>query len=157
MKKKFPVSILLGAIAIAAAVSVGAFIIYTLMLRSSFKADALRINEAFRTHPVVTMSKEDVSFQHQTSDIEYYNMFLLDGSTTVFSRKPIPETDDTILLDFGQEKLSFTGVGDGSAIAVCWTAPGEEKHYIVRSQITFSQLNSFFTNCFHQTGSSGTT
>ena len=157
MKIKFSVSILLGTIAGAAALSVGVFIIYTLMLRSSFKADALKINEAFRTHPVVTMSKGDISFQHPTSDVEYYNMFLLDGNTTVFGRKRVPETDDTILLDFGQEKLSFTGMGDGSAIAVCWTAPGEEKHYIVRSQMTFSQLNSFFTNCFHQAGSSDTT
>lgn len=149
MRKRFPLFLLPCAAAFAAAIAVSAFLIYTLMLRSSYKADALEINEAFRTHAAAVLSRGDLSFQVKTSDIEYYDKLLLDTNTTVFSRKPIPETDDTIRIDFGSEKLSYTGIDDGTAIALRWNSTGKEKHYIVRSQMTFSQLNTFF-EIFHR-------
>ena len=88
-----------------------------------------------------------LSFPVQSADIEYYDMFLLNQDTVVFSRKAATETDATIRIDFGTERLSFTGIDDGSAIALCWKTPENEKHYMVRSQMTFSQLNAFFINC----------
>ena len=45
MKKRLLLHLLLGAIAIVSALAVAAFLIYTLVLRSSFKADALEIND----------------------------------------------------------------------------------------------------------------
>ena len=150
MRKRLLLHLLLGVIAIGSALAVAAFLIYTLILRSSFKADALEINEAFRTHNSVTVSRGDLSFQASPKENEYYNMFLLDRNTAVFSRKAVPETDDTILLDFGSEKLSFTGIEDGSAIALCWKTSEKEKHYIVRSQMTFMQMNAFFMNSYRK-------
>ena len=133
--------------AAAAAAAVGVFFIYTLILRSSYKTDALAINDAFRIHTAATLSRGELSFPVQSADIEYYDMFLLNKDTVVFSRKSVPETDDSIRIDFGTQQLSFTGIEDGSAIALYWKTPENEKHYIVRSQMTFSQLNAFFTNC----------
>ena len=146
MRKRFPVFLLVCVAAFAAVIAVSVFLIYTLMLRSSYKADALEINEAFCTHTAAVLSRGDLSFQVKPTDIEYYDKFLLDRNTAVFSRKAVPETDDTIRIDFGSEKLSLTGIDDGSAIALCWNSRGKEKHYIVRSQITIFQLNSAFEN-----------
>lgn len=133
--------------AAASGIAVGVFFIYTLILRSNYKKDALAINDAFRFHTTATLSRGDLSFPVQSADIEYYDMFLLNQDTVVFSRKAATETDATIRIDFGTERLSFTGIDDGSAIALCWKTPENEKHYIVRSQMTFSQLNAFFINC----------
>ena len=89
MKKRLLLHLLLGAIAIVSALAVAAFLIYTLVLRSSFKADALEINEAFRTHNSVTVSRGALSFQASPEENESYNMFLMNRNTAVFSRKAI--------------------------------------------------------------------
>ena len=69
MKKRLLLHLLLGAIAIVSALAVAAFLIYTLVLRSSFKADALEINEAFRTHDTVTVSCGDLSFRSFSASV----------------------------------------------------------------------------------------
>ncbi|MBO7711448.1 MAG: hypothetical protein J6S83_13345, partial [Lachnospiraceae bacterium] len=68
-------------------------------------------------------------------------------NTAVFSKKQVPETEETIMLDFGTQQLCFTGLDDGSAIAVSWKDPSGERHYIVRSSTTFMQLSAYYTNC----------
>ena len=152
MKKRFPWFLLPCIAAFAAVIAVSVFLIYTLVLRTGYKEDALEINEAFHTHSEAVLSRGDLSFKVQTTDIEYYDQFLLAKGTAVFSRKPVSETNDTIQISFGSEKLSFTGIEDGSAIALCWKTSEKEKHYIVRSQITIYQLNSYFENLHRKAG-----
>lgn len=150
MRKRLLLHLLMGVIAVGSALAVAAFLIYTLILRTSFKADALEMNEAFRTHDTVAVSCGGLSYQAPPGENEYYNMFLLNRNTAVFSRKAVPETDDTILIDFGPEKLSYTGMEDGTAIALCWKTAEKEKHYIVRSQMTFAQMNAYFMNSYRK-------
>ena len=56
-------------------------------------------------------------------------------------------TEESIILDFGETKLTYTGMEDGSAISIGWETPSHEKHYIVRSSTSFMQLSSYFANC----------
>ena len=145
MKKHLLISLIF--IAIAMTLGVVGFFVYTLVLRTDYKETALVINESFRTKSTVTVRKGNESFSLPESYVEYYNMFLLDGNTVVFSRKAVPATEKTIILDFGKEQLSFTGLEDGTAIAVSWVTPTDEKHYIVRSKTTFMQLSAYYKNC----------
>ena len=141
------IPLILGITAFALALGTGGFLVYTLMLKTEYKNTAFEINESFRTEDTVTMRKGDDSVSLPVSDAAYYNTFLLNQNTVVFSRKPAETTVETIFLDFGKEVLSFTGLDDGSAIAICWKTPANEKHYIVRSNYSFMQLSAYFTNC----------
>ena len=152
MKKHLSIQLILCVIAFIMAVSVGVFFVYTLMLKTGYKDTALEINESFRTDSIVTIARGDESLSLPVSYAEYYDVFLLDGSTVVFSRKPVLPTEETIRLDFGEEQLSFTGVDDGSAVAICWETPSDEKHYIVRSSTTFMQLSSYYKNLRRKAG-----
>ena len=147
MRKIFSIRLIICIVALAMALGVGIFFTYTLVLRTEYKNAALEMNEPFKQYSSVTLRKGDETFSVPTDQVEYYNMFLLDRNTAVFSKKRVPETKETITLDFGREQLSFTGLEDGSAIAITWKTPSDEKHYIVRSSTTFMQLNAYYTNC----------
>ena len=147
MKKHFSIPFILCAAALIMAMSVGIFFVYTLVLRTIYKNTALEINESFRKEDSVTMIRGDESLRLPSSDVEYYDMFLLDRNTIVYSRKPVPADEETITLDFGKEQLSFTGADDGSAIAISWKTASAEKHFIVRSSTTFMQLSAYYKNC----------
>lgn len=147
MRKILSIRLLICAAALAMALGVGIFFIYTLILRTEYKNAALEMNEPFKQYSSLTLRKGDEAFSVPTDQVEYYNMFLLDRNTVVFSKKQVPETEETITLDFGTQQLSFTGLEDGSAIAITWKTPSDEKHYIVRSTTTFMQLNAYYTNC----------
>ena len=84
--------------------------------------------------------------------MDYYNKFLLDGNTLVYSRKDAPKTEKTIILELGSDKLSFTGLENGTAIVVHWDSGTEHKVFRVRSQITFSHLEAYFENCKRKAG-----
>ena len=152
MRKKSVIFILASVVAFAAGAAVIAFLVYTLVLRTSYRADAMDINQVFLKKGTVTVSCGEESFQMPAEELEYYDKFLLDRNTIVFSRRIVPETKDTIVLTFGKESLSFTGLEDGSAIALCWKTPDHEKHYIVRSSISFMQLSAYYTNCRRKAG-----
>lgn len=147
MRKKSAIFILMSVIAFASAAAVVVFLVYTLMLRMNYRADVMDINQSFLKKGTVTVSRGEESFTFPAEELEYYDKFLLDRNTTVFSRRSVPETKDTIVLDFGKETLSFTGLEDGSAIAICWKTQEHEKNYIVRTALTFMQLSAYYTNC----------
>ena len=147
MRKHISIRLLICAAALAMALGVGIFFISTLILRTEYKNAALEMNEPFKQYSSLTLRRGDEAFSVPTDQVEYYNMFLLDRNTVVFSKKQVPETAETITLDFGTQQLSFTGLEDGSAIAITWKTPSGEKHYIVRSNTTFMQLNAYYTNC----------
>ena len=147
MKKHLSISYILCAAVLIMVLSLGSFFVYTLILRTIYKNTALEINESFRKEGSVTMIRGNESFSIPVSYAEYYDIFLLDRNTVVYSRKPVPAEEETIVLDFGKEQLSFTGLEDGSAIAVCWKTASAEKHFIVRSGTSFMQLNAYYRNC----------
>ena len=99
MRKIFSIRLIICAAALAMALGVGIFFIYTLVLRTEYKNAALDMNEPFRQSASVTLLRGDESFSVPTDQVEYYNTFLLDQNTTVFSKKQVPETEGTITLE----------------------------------------------------------
>ena len=123
-----------------------------MILMTEYRETALQINESFRAEGTLTLRQGEVSFSWPVSSAQYYDKFLSSDRTLVYSRRTVPEDEKTIVLDFGKERLSFTGLEDGSVIAVSWKTSSEEKHYLVRSDTSFIQLSSFFSNCRKKAG-----
>ena len=133
-------------VAFAVTASVIIFFIYILVLRTGYRSAALEINDAVLSESSATISRGDETFPASPGVVDYYNRFLLDKYTIVFSRKAAALTDDSIILDIGKNELSYTGLEDGTAIAVKWKTPEKEKNFVVRSQITFMQLSAYYEN-----------
>lgn len=138
----------LGAAAIGITIGVLIFFFYALTLRNSYRASAMEINAAVLAGgDEITISQGDVALPADQRTLDYYDRFLLDGNTAVYSRIGAAETEKSIRLSFPDgSALSFTGLEDGSAIALSWNTPKGHKQYRVRSAITFMQLQAFFTN-----------
>ena len=147
MKKGSRISFIVitcAAFGLAAAVIV--FFVYTLRLRTIYRETAIEVNDAILAANDITLSCGSDTFEIAPAAVDYYNRFLLHGKTVVYSRKEVPETAQTIIVNISGSTLSFTGIDDGSAIAVKWKTPQDEKHFIVRSQITYMQLKAYFDN-----------
>ena len=139
---------ILGAAALLITLGVIIFFAYTLILRNDYRAAALNINEAVLAGgDRITVSRGDTTLPADQRIVDYYNRFLLDGNTAVYSRIGAPLTDQSIRLSFPDgSALTFTGLEDGSAIALCWATSQGQKQYRVRSSTTFMQLHAFFSN-----------
>lgn len=144
--KKIIIRLAVAAVFIVVA-CVSAFFLYTLVLRTDYKDTALEINKyAAQYKENTVISRGDVS-GYATSDIvDFYDKFLLDTGTQVYSRESAPVTDETICLRFGDHTLSLTGLEDGSAIQILWTGDKGEKSFRVRSITSFMQLSAYFSN-----------
>lgn len=136
----------LAVLAFAVSIAIGGMFAWFLVLRTAYKEDAYKINESFRTNSTLMVCRGEESLEAVPEEMEYYNKFLLDAQTLVFSRKAVPVTDSTITLDFGSESLSFTGIEDGTAIGISWKSREGEKNYIVRSATSFNQLTAYYSN-----------
>ena len=134
------------ALAHGIALSMIVFFTYILLLRTNYKNTALEINDAILTNRNVTISCGDDTCPASHEVVEYYNKFLLFRNTVVFSKKTVPVTSESIVLGIGDNELSFTGLEDGSAIAIKWKTAEDDKNYIVRSQMTFMQLKAYYNN-----------
>ena len=136
------VLVIIAAAVIASAIGVTAFFIYTLALRTDYKETALQINDvilANQGQAILRVGELEAPADAEVTD--YYNMFLLNPNTTVYSRKKAVPSDDTaIVLEFGQYALSFEKLEDGSATLITWNAPDKQKQFCVRSQISFMNL-----------------
>ena len=143
----------LSALALAMTLGVGGFFVYTLALRTRYRAMALEFNDAFLKSTSVTLSSGEDSFSVTPDSAEYYNEFLLDSNTAVFSRKNVEPSDTSISLILDSGQLTFTRAEDGTAIAVRWSSGEEEQNYIVRSLYTFPQLTAYFSNMKRALGS----
>ena len=143
---------IIAAAALIAAVGVMAFLIYTLVLRTEYKDTALQINDvivANQGRAVLRIGEKEAPADDGVTD--YYNMFLLNPNTAVYSRKKAAASDDTaIVLDFGRYSLSFEKLEDGSATLVTWNTPEKQKQFCVRSQITFMSLLAYGENLFNK-------
>lgn len=132
---------------IAAAVGVIAFFVYVLVLRTDYRETALEINEAMlASGSRATVSRGDTSLAASAELLDYYNRFFLEGQTLVYSRKSAEMTERTIVLEFGDYKVSFTGMEDGTSIGLHFDMPEGQKDFRVRSTITFMQLEAYFDN-----------
>lgn len=147
MNKRSRTALTLSAVlAFAVTVSVMLFFIYILVLRTGYRSAALEINDAILSGSRTTISRGDETLPASAEVMDYYNRFLLDKYTIVYSRKAAAVTEDSIILGIGNSQLAFTGLEDGTAIAVKWETPVGEKNYVVRSQITFMQLSAYYEN-----------
>lgn len=159
MKKARPALIvILSAAALIMAAAVIIFFVYVLALRTAYREDAIAFNNMLLQAEKITISSGGDSFEADLLTADYYNKFLLDRNTAVYSRRKRPETDETITITTGGDgaRLSFTGFEDGSAIAVRWQDTGsKEKTYMVRSQTTFMQLRAYFRNQLRKSEGSG--
>jgi hypothetical protein len=133
---------------VVSAIGVTAFFIYTLTLRTDYKETARQINDvilANRGQAVFRIGETEVPAGTDLTD--YYNMFLQDPFTIVYSRKKALPSDDTVIvLEFGQYSLSFEKLEDGSATLITWITPEKQKQFCVRSQISFMMLRSYGEN-----------
>lgn len=146
MRKRSRAALILTyTIVLGITLSVLIFFTYTLVLRTDYKSTALEINDAILSGCNMTISRGEDTFPATQETADYYNRFLL-LQTDAFSRRSVPVTDKSIILRIGDNELSFTGLEDNSAIAVKWKTAADDKNYIVRSQITFLQLNAYFSN-----------
>ena len=135
------------AVMMAAAVII--FVGYVLLLRTQFRKTALEINDKILAAPTgkVMLSQGENVFPVDKKTADYYNKFLMNRYTTVFSRKRSEPDDKTIKLILDESSLSFIGLEDGSAIALIWKTEEKTEYYKVRSQTTFQQLEAYFQNC----------
>ena len=53
-------------------------------------------------------------------------------------------TEKSIVLQFSDCTLAFTGLEDGYSIGLTWTTPEETRHYRIRStEVSFVQMNAY--------------
>ena len=137
--------IIIAAAALISAIGVTIFLIYTLALRTDYKETAIQINDvilANQGRAVIRVGDKEAPADAGVTD--YYNKFLLDKNTAVYSRKKAVPSDDTaIVLEFGQYSLSFEKLEDGSATLITWNTPEKQKQFCVRSQLTFRNLQAY--------------
>ena len=137
----------IAAAAICAAVGVTIFFIWTLHIRTDYKDTALEINLVLKDYQDRALIGQGGEYLPATSQVvNWYDIFLLDENTGVYSRKEEPVNDKTIYLVCGENTLSFTGFEDGSAIQVVWDTPDTHKSFRVRSLTTFRQLEAYYSN-----------
>ena len=136
-----------AAVAMAAAVLI--FIGYVLVLKTQFRRTAMEINDAILAAPAekVMLSQGETVFSLDKKASDYYNKFLMDEHTTVFNRKRSETNAKTITLTLDGNSLSFTGLEDGTAIALIWKTEEKTEYYTLRSQTTFLQMDAYFQNC----------
>ena len=138
-----------GAIAIGICVALISFLVYVLHLRTEYRATCLEINDQILISPAsqnFIQRGEDV-FPMSDDLLEYYNMLLLRNDVIVFNRKECELTDKSIALHISDNRLTFTGLEDGSALGIRWETSDGTKTYTVRSSvISFMQMNAYLSN-----------
>lgn len=151
-----PLSIALWAVAVIAIVSAVAVIIFfawTLNLRTDYKETCQEINDVLRVHQEDSyIGQGDTKVLADSAVVNWYDIFLLDANTSVYSRKEAETDEKTIYLQSGECTLSFTGYEDGSSIQVLWITPEERKAFRVRSLTTFYQLEAYYKNYLRKAG-----
>lgn len=133
--------------AIAAAAGVCIFFVWTLTLRSEYKRTAQEINQAIlsaRDRGTITFDGTETPVTFEV--LNYYDMFLTDKYTLVYSREGTEPTDERLDIHLLDELLSLQKLEDGSATLITWQSGGETKTYRVRSLTTYMQLQAYFEN-----------
>ena len=138
--------------ALAVAVGMIVFFVYTLYLRTSYRNTAKEINlEAAAYQDRAVVQQGNRRFAATRDLVNFYDQFLQDSNTLVYKKGPAEQTDRTIVLEFGEKRLSFTGLEE-DAIHIRWNTPEKESNFYVRSGTTFRQLEAYFNNFARRQG-----
>lgn len=143
-----------GGLAIGICVALIVFIIWVMVLRTEYKQTCLKINDCIlaSTEDQRFILKDGERYPLSFEVLEYYNQYLLDKKSIVFSRKAVEPTDKSIVLRFSDNTLTFAEIEDGTAVHLIWETPSETKHYKVRNEnYTFRSLNSYMKNYLRKT------
>lgn len=154
-KKRAAVLWSCGVAAVGACLALIIFFVYTLVLRTSYRAFCLEINDAILHTDIAacTVGRGDEVLPADKAILDYYDEFLLDEGTLVFARKGSEPTERSIILTLGENTLVFTPVDNGTAVCLRWTAPDGTDTYTVRTgYISFAQLSACYTNYRNRLG-----
>ena len=135
-----------GALAILICLALTGFMVYSLRLRTEYRAFCLEVNDAILAVPEgqITISRQEKSAPASVRSIDYFNAFLLDSGTLVYNRRCEPVTDESIVIRLGKKKaFILTGLEDGSVINVRFETPeGTRGFSVLGGYIQFSDLCS---------------
>ena len=150
---------LFGIIAVGAAVALIVWFVSILRLRTEYREFCLDVNEVILATPAKDrcIQQGDKSYPLSMSDLDYYNMLLLDRNVVVISREDAEPTDSSIRIILGDKSLIFTNVEkDGSLIALRLETPEGTRSYFVRSgQVSFMSMSAYFKNLARRAESQG--
>lgn len=138
-----------GGIAVCACLAVIVFLVYTLALRTSYRAFCLEINDALlaAAPETCTVGRNGETYPADSTLLNYYDSFLLDEGTLVFRRQIVPASDGAIELNMGENRLLITPIESGTAVNLQWITPAGTRGYSVRTgYISYPQLNSYYVN-----------
>ncbi len=143
-----------GGLAVGICAALIVFIVWILVLRTEYKKTCLEINDCIlsSTEDQRFILKDGEKYPMSFEVLDYYNRYLLDKKSMVFSRKAVEPTDKSIVLKFSDNTLTFLGIDDETAVLLTWETPSEIKHYKVRNEnYTFRSLNSYMKNYLRKT------
>ena len=143
-----------GGLAIGICIALIVFIVWVLTLRTEYKQTCLEINNKIlaSTEDQRFILKDGEKYPMSFEVLDYYNQYLLDKKSMVFSRKADELADKSIVLKFSDNTLTFAGIEDETAVLLTWETPSETKHYKVRNEnYTFRSLNSYIKNYLRKT------
>ena len=148
-KRKTVLLYIFGTLAIGICLALIIFFIWIMALRTEYKKTCLEINDR------ILSASEGMSFVMRNGEkyplsseaMNYFDQVLLDKKTGVYNRKPYEITDKSIVMEFSDCTLSFSGLEDGTAISIRWETPEKTRNYTIRSvNYTFINLNSYLTS-----------
>ena len=136
-----------GALAVTIALGMIVFMVHTLRLRTEYRDFCLEINNAVLTSPKQrnTVTRGDETAPLSFTALNYYDQFLLDTGTLVYSRKSAEPTEKSIVISMKGGTLFFIPL-DQETICLRWDTPSGTRSYRVRAgYITFADLHSYLT------------
>ena len=143
-----------GALAVGAALLLIGFFVYTLALRTEYRAFALEVNDAILTCPAQgrEIARGETRLPLSAFDLDYYDKVLLDQGTAVLDRKALEPDKSSIVLILGEKRLWFIRV-DNTLVNLRWETPEGVRGSTVRCDlITFAQMNAYFINLARAAG-----
>lgn len=146
-----------GGLALAIALALIAFFVWTLALRTEYRAFCLEVNSVILATPAGDrrIVQGELELPLSAADLDYYDKMLLDTGTAVLDRKRREPNAGSITLVLGENSLRITGV-ENTLIHLHWAGEGGERDYTVRSDlITYAQMNAYLKNMARR-GSLGT-
>ena len=145
-----------GAVAVLSCVALIAFFIFTLHLRTEYRACCLEINDRIlasyaQEDRTIRMGNESCPMDGAVQD--YYDRILLDAKTIVYNRRSFEPDDKCLILEFSGCRLIFRDLREGHWIGLRWETPEGTRCYSVASgDYTFMQMTAFFQNTLRRTG-----
>ena len=137
-----------GALAVGMALLLIGFFVYTLALRTEYRAFALEVNDAILGCPAESreIARGETRLPLSAWDLDYYDKALLDQGTAVVDRKVLEPDSRSIVLILGENRLWFNRV-DNTLVNLRWETPSGTRGYTVRCDlITFAQMSAYFNN-----------